>query len=183
MFPVNFTADARCGGSWTPEEMITTISFLRSITTPSPLLSTRILFPLVQIFLRNSSTTAELCRMKVENAFRSTLSRYSVVDDVGGFLRTRQSMNLELKEPKRRFIYPSLSLFRVYTRHRPIRKFKQKSGCPGPYSVGALPSIKCLPETSPDAFVSYLYVRIALFEWMSPHVLFSISKRSKKYFH
>ena len=42
--PVNFTADARCGGSWTPEEeMITTISFLRSITTPSPLLSTRIL--------------------------------------------------------------------------------------------------------------------------------------------
>ena len=42
--------------------------------------------------------------MKVENAFRSTLSRYSVVDDVE-VSKDRQSMNLELKNPKEKVYF------------------------------------------------------------------------------
>lgn len=103
--PVNFTADARCGGSWTPEgddydDLLLAFDYdAITVTVDKNSLPAG-----ANLSPEQLSTTAELCRMKVENAFRSTLSRYSVVDDVE-VSKDRQSMNLELKNPKEKVYF------------------------------------------------------------------------------
>ncbi len=103
--PVTFTADARCDGSWTPDsddddDLLLAFNYDAITVTvdKNSLAGTGKLSP------DQLTSTEELCRMKVENAFRSTLSRYSVVDDVE-VSKDKTSMNLELKNPKEKVYF------------------------------------------------------------------------------
>lgn len=103
--PVTFTADARCDGSWTPDgddydDLLLAFDY-EAITVT---VDTTSLSAGAKLSPEHLSSTSELCRMKVENAFRSTLARYSVLDDVE-VSKDRTSMDLELQNPKEKVYF------------------------------------------------------------------------------
>lgn len=103
--PVTFTADARCDGSWTPDgddyDDLLLVFDYEAITVT---VDTTSLSAGAKLSPEHLSSTSELCRMKVENAFRSTLARYSVLDDVE-VSKDRTSMDLELQNPKEKVYF------------------------------------------------------------------------------
>lgn len=103
--PVTFTADARCDGSWTPDgddydDLLLAFDYEAIAVT----VDTTSLAAGGKLSAEHLSSTAELCKMKVENAFRSTLARYSVLDDVE-VSKDRTSMDFELKNPKEKVYF------------------------------------------------------------------------------